>query len=363
MTPVEKQITLLYVGMFGRAADPDGLNYWVGQANAGGAIIDIANSFAVSTEYQSIYGGLANAQLLDQIYANLFDRVPDAEGKAYWLNQLANGMAVGSLIVNVISGAQGNDRIVLDNTTIVAADWTKATAHIPFDMAAAQNAITSIGEVQGDGVTVEFGSEVFLPDQAGWVADIAAAWAQWGNRGRLDVKLNFLDLNNNTLAFAYARNEFFTGQTDQYGTPITQSNVGVEVNTGKDMNGDLPDITITVAMNLAQFDLHDAVSVLAHEIGHGLGFRTEAFDFDSDYSTITSWDQYLTFPNGTTGQAFFNGPEAMAIYGGPVPITGYYNATHPDWIGSVMDPTFGQGEVRFVGLLDKAMMTDIGILV
>lgn len=355
----EQQITQLYIGYFGRAADPAGLNFWVGQANAGGAIIDIANSFAASGEYLGIYGGLANAQLLDQIYANLFDRAPDAEGKAYWLNELANGLPVGSLIVNVISGAQGDDRLTLENATIVSRDWTAST---PFDLAAAQNAISSIGEVQGDGVTIQF-AEALLPYEALLTGAMAAAWKQWGNHGRLDVKLDFVDLNNNTLAFAYARNELFTGQTTQYGDPITQSNVGVEVNTGKDMNGDLPDIVITIAMNMAQFLQYDTTSILAHEIGHGLGFRTEAFDFDQDFSTQTSWDQFLTFPNGTTGQAFFNGPEAMAIYGGPVPITGYYNATHPDGIGSIMDPTFAQGEVRFVGVLDKAMMTDIGVMV
>ena len=345
-----------------RAADPGGLNFWVGQANAGGSIVDIANSFAQSAEYASIYGGLSHALLIDKIYDNLFGRDPDAGGLAYWTAQLESGVSSGRLIVDIVSGAQGNDKVILENTAIVAQDWTASTAHLPFVMADAQNAVNSIGEVQGNGVTVEFGSDVFLPDQAGWVAAIAAAWAEWGNHGRLDLKLNFMDLGGDYLAFAYAKNELFTGQTSQHG-PVTQSNVGIEVNTGRDMNGDLPDIVITIAMNLTQFGLYDRVSIMAHEIGHGLGFRTEQFDFDSNYSTITSWDQFLTFPNGTTGPAAFNGPEAVALYGGPVPITGYYNSTHPNEIGSIMDPSFGQGEVRVVGLLDKAMMHDIGVLV
>ena len=354
-----QQITQLYLGYMGRAADTDGLNFWVGQANAGAAIVDIAYSFSLSDEYLGIYGGLSNAQLLDQIYANLFDRLPDAEGQAYWLNELANGKPVARLLVDVMSGAQGNDRIVLENATIVSKDWTAST---PFDLAAAQNAISSIGEVQGDGVTIQF-AEALLPYEALLTNAMAAAWNQWGNHGMLDVKLDFLDLNSNTLAFARAENEFFTGQTNINGIPITQSNVGIEVNTGMDMNGDLPDIVITIAMNMAQFLQYDTTSILAHEIGHGLGFRTEAFDFDQDYSTQTSWDQFLTFPNGTQQPGYFNGPEAMLVYGGPVPITGYYNSTHPDGIGSIMDPTFGQGEVRMVGVLDKAMMHDIGVMV
>ena len=362
MTFNQNQITKLYVGYFDRAADSGGLNFWVSQLDAGASLVDVAYSFSLSQEYQDIYGGLSDSQLVDAIYLNLFNRAPDPEGQAYWLNELANGKPHARLLVDIMSGAQGNDKLILENTAIVAQDWTSSTAHIPFDMAAAQNAISSIGEVQGDGVTIQF-AEALLPYQAVLTNAMTAAWAQWGNHGRLDVRLDFLDQNSNTLAFAHARNEFFTGQTNASDVPITQSNVGVEVNTGMDMNGDLPDIVITVAMNMAQFLQYDTTSVLAHEIGHGLGFRTELFDFDQDSSTITSWDQFLTFQNGTQQPGYFNGPEAMLVYGGPVPITGYYNSTHPDGIGSIMDPTFGQGEVRMVGVLDKAMMNDIGVLV
>ena len=360
MTPNEKQITHLYIGYFSRAADRDGRDYWVSAANSGLSITQIADSFAVQPEFTAIYGGLSNGQLIDEIYDNLFGRAADAAGKAYWQSYLDNGGTAGQLMVRVMNGAQGDDKITLDNRVVVANDWTATT---PFTIEAAQNAIESIGEVQGNGVTIDFGSDVFLPDQAGWIADMTAAWAQWGNHGRLDVRLNFLDLGNNVLAFATPRNELFMGQTTQYGDPITQSNVGVEVNTGRDMNGDLADMTMTIAMSLEKFALYDRASILAHEIGHALGFRTEAFDFDQDFSSQTSWDQWITLPTGTTGQAFFNGPEAMAIYGGPVPIVGYYNATHPDGIGSIMDPYFGHGQVSTVGVLVNAMLHDIGVMV
>ena len=359
----EKQIAQLYIGYFNRCPDREGLDFWVAQADAGASIAGIASSFSRVPEYQSIYGGLSNGQLVDKIYANLFDRAPDMEGRTYWLSALESGFPVSEFVLAVMNGAQGNDRLTLENTAIVAKDWTDSNASQPFDLAAAQNAVQSIGEVQGNGVTIDFGGEVFQPYEAFFQSAMQAAWKQWGNHGMLDVRLNFADYGGNTLAFATPRNEFFTGQTDPYGTPITQSNVGVEVNTGKDMNGDLADITITIAMNLAQFFQYDTVSILAHEIGHGLGFRTEAFDFDENYSTVTSWDQFITLPTGATGQAFFNGPEAMLVYGGPVPIVGYYNATHTDGIGSIMDPTFGLGEFRYVGVLDKAMMHDIGIMV
>ena len=362
----EKQIIQLYVGMLGRAPDPAGLAYWIGRAADGMSVLEIAGSFAVQPEYQSTYGGLSHDQLLDKIYASLFDRMPDAQGKAYWLNELANGKPVSRLIVDVMSGAQGADKIAIENTAIVAKDWTNSTASRPFDIAAAQNAIESIGKVEGDGVTVTFGSGVLQPYEAFLTNAMAAAWTQWGNHGMLDVQLNFVKLSGGTIAFAYARNELLTGEMGLNGTaPITQSNVGIEVNTGMDMNGDLPDITITIAMSIFNFLQYDAPTVFAHEIGHGLGFRTELFDFDPrDGGTATSWDIALSFPTGTSGSARFNGQEAVAVYGGPVPITGYYNATHPlEGVPSVMVPTIGVGVIRSVTALDFAMAHDIGVMV
>ena len=359
MLSVEKQITQLYVGYMGRAADKAGFDFWVGQANAGGAIIDIANAFAQSDEYLSIYGGLSNGELVDKIYLNLFDRAPDLEGKAYWLAQLDSGVSSGRLIVDIMSGAQGNDRTTLENTVIVADTWT--SANLPFVLADAQNAVNSIGEEQGSGVNLIFKNDTLLPYADQFTAAMNAAWAQWGGKGVADIELNFVDRQSNTLAFAFAKNELLTGRTHNT-VPITQTSLGIEMTTGKDMNGDLIDGTIYIAMNLNEFFQYDTTSILAHELGHIIGFRTEAFDFDQDYSTWTSWDEFLTFPNGTKGEGYFNGPEAMQVYGGPVPITGYYNATHPAGIGSIMDPTFGQGEVRLVGALDKAMLHDMGIM-
>ena len=361
MNIIENQINKLYVGYFDRAPDPAGLNFWIGQANAGGSIVDIAQSFAAGSEYASIYGGLGNSALIDKIYDNLFGRDPDAGGLAYWTAQLESGVSSGRLIVDIMSGAQGNDKTILENTTVVADTWTKSNAHVPFVMADAQNAVNSIGEAQGSGVNLIFKNDALLPYADIFRMAMRDAWAQWGGKGVADIELNFSDFQSDTLAFAYTKNELFTGQVDKYGSPITQTNIGIEMTTGKDMNGDLIDGTIYIAMNLERFfNYNITVPVLAHELGHIIGFRTEAFDFDSDLSSITSWDQFLTFPNGTKGEAYFNGPEAMQVYGGPVPVTGYYNATHPT-VG-IMHPSFGQDELVFVGVLEKAMLHDMGIM-
>src|SRR5690554_6413439 len=110
MTPVE-QITSLYIGYLGRAPDPEGLNYWVGRLADGCTLAEAAESFSVQSESTTKYPYLANPNIaspqafITQVYMNLFNRVPDAEGLAYWTAELQSGADVGDFILNVISGA------------------------------------------------------------------------------------------------------------------------------------------------------------------------------------------------------------------------------------------------------------------
>ena len=122
----EQQIASTYIAFFGRAADAGGFGFWVGEFNRslpvqGPAALfaNIASSFGISSEARALYPFLANpfgasdAQIsafLDTVYDNLFNRSPDAGGLAYWTGQvratLAAGQFVGSVLVNIMSGAQ-----------------------------------------------------------------------------------------------------------------------------------------------------------------------------------------------------------------------------------------------------------------
>jgi hypothetical protein len=156
MTPVE-QITSLYIGYFGRAPDPVGLNYWVGRLNDGFSLAEIAESFSVQPEAQARYPYLANQNIaspqafIAQIYLNLFNRTPDAEGLAYWTAQLNSGRDVGDFILDVISGAVTNpDRAIIENKIEVGADFALDAANsagFVYDDAAAAAAAEVINGV------------------------------------------------------------------------------------------------------------------------------------------------------------------------------------------------------------------------
>lgn len=139
MATTAEIITQLYVGYYDRAPDPAGLNYWVGRYTDGMTLGQIAQSFAVQTESTTKYPYLANPNIassttfITTIYQNLFGRAPDAEGLAYWQGQLASGgvARVGNMIIDIISGAQGDDKTIVENKVQVGVYWAQKTAEVP----------------------------------------------------------------------------------------------------------------------------------------------------------------------------------------------------------------------------------------
>lgn len=123
----------LYVGVFGRAPDTAGIDYWTGKLDDGVSRTDIATFFAQSDEAIVKFPYLENpdnqdvSTFLDAFYLNAFNRLPDAEGKAYWSEQLANGHDVGSVMESMLVGAVGNDALALEHKIEVANAYENAT--------------------------------------------------------------------------------------------------------------------------------------------------------------------------------------------------------------------------------------------
>jgi hypothetical protein len=148
LTP-EQQIAATYAAFFGRGADQGGFTFWVDQfvknlptQGAAALFANIASSFAVGDEAKALYpflanpAGASNAQIegfLSKVYDNLFNRTPDAEGLAYWRGEIQNalkaGQFVGSVLVNVMSGAQntaaGQDITALMSKVAVSLEYVR----------------------------------------------------------------------------------------------------------------------------------------------------------------------------------------------------------------------------------------------
>ncbi|WP_395710942.1 Calx-beta domain-containing protein [Reyranella sp.] len=134
----EEQVAATYTAFFGRGADKGGFGFWVhefavGAPSQGAATLfgNIASSFAVSDEAQSLYPFLLNpfgasdsqiGSFLDTVYNNLFNRSVDIGGLSYWTSQirdtLSSGKFVGSVLTDIMSGAQNTTQFQ-DITTLM----------------------------------------------------------------------------------------------------------------------------------------------------------------------------------------------------------------------------------------------------
>ncbi|MCJ7602527.1 MAG: DUF4214 domain-containing protein [Desulfobulbaceae bacterium] len=125
-SPTEINVINSYIAYYGRPADPEGLAYWSqiieNEGGSANRMADIRYAFVYSREYFDRYGGLiTSSAMIENIYRQLFNRLPDPEGLAYWLNQLNTGAVnFQDLADSILYGARGNDITVLENKRRVA---------------------------------------------------------------------------------------------------------------------------------------------------------------------------------------------------------------------------------------------------
>jgi Ca2+-binding RTX toxin-like protein len=110
----------LYIAEENRAPDALGLYYWAARMAEGAKITDISDSFYEQAETRSIFDpSLSNDAFLTTAYTNMFRHAPDADGRAYWLEQLAT-QSRGDVLLYIAGGAQGADKTILDNKLTIA---------------------------------------------------------------------------------------------------------------------------------------------------------------------------------------------------------------------------------------------------
>lgn len=102
----------LYVAFFNRIADADGLGYWIDQMNAGQSINSIAETFYnTGKQYSSLTGfnsAMSNADFINVVYRNVLGRSEGADsgGLSYWSELLVSGKAShGSLVSSILDSA------------------------------------------------------------------------------------------------------------------------------------------------------------------------------------------------------------------------------------------------------------------
>jgi Ca2+-binding RTX toxin-like protein len=129
---MREEVSQLYVALFGRAPDGEGLGYWVQRRDAGLSVAQVANEMYATTPARTYYPSFAtNSEIVTNFYVNVLGRQPDAGGLAYWTGQL-NSATPGSVIASMINNVMnygGTDAAGLVSAALFQNKAAVATAY------------------------------------------------------------------------------------------------------------------------------------------------------------------------------------------------------------------------------------------
>ena len=203
-----------------------------------------------------------------------------------------------------------------------------------------------------------------------------------------------------------------SGTLASAGSDLTGSDAGFyntvvqeKILTGVDTNGDQPDGTID--WNFGQpwafgssvsYSQYDFTSTAMHELMHALGFLSNVDEptWNANNQAWTTFDSFMVTANGTTvipdsgiwnsiyntnltggnGGLYFGGPNAVAVYGGPVPLytpnpwesgssvshldDSTFTGRNTQLMNAISDTGLG---VRVLSPIELAILQDIGYTV
>ncbi len=107
------EISNLYVSLFGRAPDGEGLGFWVSSYSNGNTLAKIAQSMYDTAPARAYYPLFATpSEVVTTFYTNVLGRAPDAEGLAFWVKEYNASATQGAFfekLINNVVNYNGTD--------------------------------------------------------------------------------------------------------------------------------------------------------------------------------------------------------------------------------------------------------------
>ena len=83
------ELQKLYIAYFGRPGDPSGINYWLSRSKESLTIREISNELSRQDEYTNYCSHDRSFDFkINRLYLNLFNRKADFEGLNYWIDMV-----------------------------------------------------------------------------------------------------------------------------------------------------------------------------------------------------------------------------------------------------------------------------------
>jgi hypothetical protein len=109
MSGVNAMVARLYQSALGREPDLAGLEYWIGRANKGLSLDNMALEFLHSNEFSQKIGDfktLSAPEYVGAIYRNVLGRDPEQDGFNYWIEQLEKGMSRENMLARFTDSSE-----------------------------------------------------------------------------------------------------------------------------------------------------------------------------------------------------------------------------------------------------------------
>ena len=137
LTASEETVKGIYKGLFDREdVDAEGLDYWSSKLDAGTPLETLIRQIAGGAQGEDRSKLTPNEaeryierldvdtpeernDFITEAYQDLFERTPDAEGRAYWNRELEQGKTPTEILRDLTAGAQETDAAFLRNTKTV----------------------------------------------------------------------------------------------------------------------------------------------------------------------------------------------------------------------------------------------------
>ena len=131
------ELQKLYLAYFGRPGDPSGINYWLSRSNESITIRKISNELSRQDEYEK---SIANDKSVDfkinRLYLNLFNRKADFDGLNYWMEMVnSHNYEISDIVSELIyltnkpyevdAKQEEDDSYILQNKILAAELFTK----------------------------------------------------------------------------------------------------------------------------------------------------------------------------------------------------------------------------------------------
>ncbi|MDD2844645.1 MAG: Ig-like domain-containing protein [Rhodoferax sp.] len=119
----------LYIAFYQRPADPAGLKFWAQEINAAnGSLASAINFFGSQPEAEALYGNIDADTIegvVQSIYQAAFGRDAEVEGLEYWVGEFNAGRVTPTgIAMAVVMGAANEDLATISNKLTVAKEFT-----------------------------------------------------------------------------------------------------------------------------------------------------------------------------------------------------------------------------------------------